>query len=167
MSLLFQRVSGHAFEAGDRPFTGAGSNKTGRWPSAEAPSATWASPPVESPAAWLGFPSLKNWSGKRKSPYAAEKGISVILLEAWEEGSLDRLPSDLSIWQMVERGEGTVGSSSTETFSSWYDKYLTALRIHPCLQFSIKKLVYKGLLMQLLVFHECLQPWHTNFSTPY
>lgn len=161
MSLLFPRVSGHAFEAGDRRFAGAGRGKAGRWPPAEPPL------PPEHPL----LPSLQHgWAshhetsgaGRGRGRVLLKKGISVILLE---ELSLDLLPSGLSTWQMWREVRGLWAIQAPRCFSSWYDEGLTALCIHPCLQFSIKKLAYKGLLMHLLILHECFQPWHTNFSS--
>lgn len=70
-------------------------------------------PSCQSPA-WPGFPPLKNWSGKRKGPWAA-----VPLLEALrEEVSLDLLPSELSMWQMWREARGPWALQALRRFSS-------------------------------------------------
>lgn len=110
MSFLFQRVSGHAFEAGDRPFAGAGSSKAGRWPPTE--------PPLPHEPPLLPISSVARLSTTKKLEWE-EEGAVGCCSSAWSLEGRGQSGSP-SLWTLhvadVERGEGTLGSSSTETF---------------------------------------------------
>lgn len=105
----------------------------------------------------------KNWKGKSERSMCCWRRKDMYY-SAWSTGrgqprspSLWFVPVKQLIWQtltpclMLERDKGDHGLSrgthalqALRRFSSWCGEYQTAICIHRFLQFSIKKLVYKG-----------------------